>query len=74
MAAGKHKAAAVVHGLGAWRLLLLPSVIGDRESLLSRRWTGTSCSPARRRFAEGIVPAGRQRTDCRVGIGTDARN
>ena len=30
MAAGKHNAAAVVHGLQAWRLLLLPSIIGER--------------------------------------------
>ena len=29
MAARKHNAAAVVHGLRAWRLLLLPSIIGE---------------------------------------------
>ena len=35
MAAGKHNAAAVVHGLRAWRLLLLPSIIGERAPALS---------------------------------------
>ena len=32
---GKHSTAAVVHGLRAWRLLLLPSIIGERAPALS---------------------------------------
>jgi hypothetical protein len=35
MATGKHNAAAVVHGLRAWSLLLLPSIIGERAPALS---------------------------------------
>ena len=35
MAAGKHSTAAVVHGLRTWRLLLLPSIIGERAPALS---------------------------------------
>ena len=35
MAAGKHNVAAVVHGLRAWRVLLLPSIIGERAPALS---------------------------------------
>ena len=34
-AAGKHNAAAVVHETRAWRLLLLPSIIGERAPALS---------------------------------------
>ena len=40
MATGKHSAAAVVHGLRAWRLLLLPSIIGVHMRALN----GVACA------------------------------
>ena len=81
MAAGKHNAAAVVHGLRAWRLLLLPSIIGERApalstldwyQLLSSGGVGlTSRLDCTDRTlapstAEGVLSRlGVQRTDCR---------
>ena len=85
MAAGKHNAAAVVHGLRAWRLLLLPSIIvehmralnGVRQSLLifsanrvcDRFWTVRSAFAMR----SALAITGTHWTDCRAGIGVATR-
>ena len=86
MAAGKHNAAAVVHGLQAWRLLLLPSIIGEhmralngvRQSLLifsanrvcNRFWTVRSAFAMR----SALAITGTHWTDCRAGIGIGPQN
>ena len=90
MAAGKHNAAAVVHGLRAWRLLLLPSIIGERapahDAALWNYMLFFSASADRSR--SWIVPSASASasvmacalglsthwTDCRVAIGTEPRD
>ena len=82
MAAGKHNAAAVVHGLRTWRLLLLPSIIGERAPALSTlvlyqllfsAFVGLrpllTCA-LRKSRGQRTVLTRPQRTDGRVGIGT----
>ena len=80
----------VVHGLRAWRLLLLPSIIGERAPALSTlvlyqllfsalarfETAGLKCAlrTTRGRVHISSIARSGMRTDGRAAIGTEAQN